>query len=332
MPTFSVIVPIYNVEKYIYQCIDSILKQTYQDFELILVDDGSPDNCPIICDNYAADNHRVKVLHKRNGGLVSARKAGANIATGEYIVCVDGDDWIDTEYLSRFAEIANRYTPDVIACGCVRYSEDVMRNNTLPYRKGYYARGEIISEIFPMLIQNENAQYFAPSVWAKAYRAQLYIPLQNRVDDKIKIGEDGACVIPIVYNAQSLYVMAECGYFYRQNPTSMTKEHKAFDLQGPKMIYQHLLTNINVKEYDFRSQLCMKTTHELFLAVVSQFNRNDKYNVIKSDIKQCLNDPVYRCVISETTFKGIKGRIATWVMKYRFYHVMKLINYVRRRG
>ena len=80
MPKFSVIVPIYNVEKYLKQCVDSILNQTYKDFELILVDDGSPDNCPAICDEYAQTDSRVKVIHKQNGGLVSARKAGSEIA------------------------------------------------------------------------------------------------------------------------------------------------------------------------------------------------------------------------------------------------------------
>ena len=95
----SVVVPIYNVEKYLQKCIDSILAQTYRHLEIILVDDGSPDNCGAICDNYAQEDGRVLVIHKKNGGLSSARNAGLEIAKGELIVFIDSDDWIDANYM-----------------------------------------------------------------------------------------------------------------------------------------------------------------------------------------------------------------------------------------
>ena len=94
MPTISVIVPVYKVEPYLRRCVDSILDQTYSDFELILVDDGSPDNCPDICDDYARQDSRVKVIHKENGGLSDARNAGLRIAAGAYVSFVDSDDFI----------------------------------------------------------------------------------------------------------------------------------------------------------------------------------------------------------------------------------------------
>ncbi len=96
---FSVIVPVYNVEKYLHRCVDSILNQTYGDFEVLLIDDGSPDRCPQICDEYAQKDPRVKVIHKPNGGLVSARNAGILAARGDYICYVDSDDWADESML-----------------------------------------------------------------------------------------------------------------------------------------------------------------------------------------------------------------------------------------
>ena len=99
---FSIIVAIYKVEKYLSQCIESILAQSYKNFELILVDDGSPDNCPVICDEYAKTDSRIKVVHKNNGGLVSARKAGIEIASGEYICFVDGDDFVQYDMLEQY--------------------------------------------------------------------------------------------------------------------------------------------------------------------------------------------------------------------------------------
>ena len=102
----SVIVPVYNVEKYLCQCVDSILGQTYRDLEVILVDDGSPDGCPRICDEYARKDGRVKVIHKKNGGLSDARNAGLEMAGGEYVIFVDSDDfWKDESVLSRLVEI-----------------------------------------------------------------------------------------------------------------------------------------------------------------------------------------------------------------------------------
>lgn len=96
-PLISVIVPIYNVEKYLARCVDSIVNQTYKNLEIILVDDGSPDRCPQMCDDYAEKDSRIKVVHKKNGGLSDARNAGMAVATGEYISFIDSDDWIDLE-------------------------------------------------------------------------------------------------------------------------------------------------------------------------------------------------------------------------------------------
>lgn len=117
IPLFSIIVPIYGVEKYLRNCLNSILNQTFHDYEVILVDDGSKDDSPKICDEFVSIDFRFKVIHKTNGGLVSARQAGVHLAKGKFIVCVDGDDWIGLNYLKSFAEIIIKHKPDVIVCG-----------------------------------------------------------------------------------------------------------------------------------------------------------------------------------------------------------------------
>ena len=118
---YSVIVPIYKVEKYLKKCIDSILEQSFKDFELILVDDGSPDNCPQICDEYAKNDSRIKVVHKKNGGLVSARNVGIQTAIGDYICYVDGDDWIHEDTLKNlYNEAIKDYSPDMVVFGIVK--------------------------------------------------------------------------------------------------------------------------------------------------------------------------------------------------------------------
>ena len=112
---FSVIVPIYNVEKYLRRCIDSVLAQSFGDYELILVDDGSPDNCPAICDEYAEGDARIKVIHKENGGLVSARQAGIKEAVGDYVFHLDGDDALCDDALESAYSIIHEMAPDIVS-------------------------------------------------------------------------------------------------------------------------------------------------------------------------------------------------------------------------
>ena len=114
---FSVIVPIYKIEKYLRRCIDSVLGQTFSDFELILVNDGSPDNCPAICEEYAAKDKRIRVIHKENGGVTSARLRGVVEATGEWIGFVDGDDYVEPQMYERLLDNALKYQADISHCG-----------------------------------------------------------------------------------------------------------------------------------------------------------------------------------------------------------------------
>ena len=110
----SVIVPIYNVENYLYRCVNSIVQQSYDNLEIVLVDDGSTDRCGEICDDYCEKDSRIKVVHKRNGGLVSARKAGAAAASGDYVINVDGDDWVEKDYFENFVRGILSHEPDII--------------------------------------------------------------------------------------------------------------------------------------------------------------------------------------------------------------------------
>lgn len=118
-PLISVIVPIYNVEKYLVRCVDSIVNQTYKNLEIILVDDGSPDRCPQMCDDYAEKDSRIKVVHKKNGGLSDARNAGMAVATGEYISFIDSDDWIETSMFELLLNNIFQYDCE-ISCGGIK--------------------------------------------------------------------------------------------------------------------------------------------------------------------------------------------------------------------
>lgn len=119
----SIIIPIYNVEEYLEQCIDSVLAQTHKEIEVILVDDGSPDNCGAICDNYSMKDSRIRVIHKKNGGLSSARNAGLDIATGEYIMFIDSDDFIEQDMVEALLTLKAESSADIVCCGAYQYSK-----------------------------------------------------------------------------------------------------------------------------------------------------------------------------------------------------------------
>ncbi|WP_239391169.1 glycosyltransferase family 2 protein [Cloacibacillus sp. An23] len=317
--------PVYKTEKYLEQCVQSIIAQSFKDFELILVDDGSPDNCPHICDKYAESDSRIYVIHKINGGLVSARQAGVAIATGKYVVCVDSDDWIDNNYLEKFAEIIYTYGVDIVCCGATWIYNNRKVQRPIPMQIGLYDQTDIEKKIYPQLIESKRGVYFAPSLWAKAFRRTIYQQQQLLVDSYVSVGEDHACVKPCIYRAQSLYILPDCLYNYRQNMTSMTKNKKPFDWNGPRIIGQHFERQIDMNQYDFQSQVYRNVVHNLFNVCVSQFNRDDKYTIIALDIRKQISSPYYRHAIIKSSFKRYwKGTFVRFVLLFKITEIIWL--------
>ena len=326
---FSIIVPVYNVEKYLNKCVDSILCQTCADFELILVDDGSSDNSPIICDEYTKKDNRVKVIHKENGGQTSARNAGLEIALGEYVVFIDSDDWVSENYLELFEKAIKEHGVDVVCCGMVKVSEEEQQAVPLNFRYGYYDRKAMENEIFPCLIYSKENKLIPTALWGKVYKKELVVKFINQVDHRIKIGEDAAIVKPAVYNANGVYIYEDCGYYYRTNPNSVTQNKKAYFWDGPKLRGLLLEKQFNLNEFDFRNQIYCSTVHALFSVVVSQFNRKEKYSVIKKDVKAHLNDEYYKNAINKCKTKEKKLRFARFALKHKIFWLIKLYNKIK---
>ncbi len=329
-PLFSIIVPIYKVELYLKECIESLLAQTYGNFELILVDDGSPDNSPAICDSYAEKDKRILVVHKENGGVVSARNEGCRVATGEYVCCIDGDDWVSPDYLEAFATVIIAQKPDVVCNGYVRAYEDRQKAVKLPHRFGYYDKKQIENEIFPFLIASENLSVFMPMVWGKAIKRELFVPRQLAVSPENKIGEDGACSRACLYSAESLYVLDGCTYFYRQTPTGAMSRKRVYSWKDPKLVATYLKDQIDISQFDFQEQLYRIVLHELFWVTVSQFNRQESYRVIVNDIKKQIKEPIYRQAISRCRFKRRMGKIAVFAFRYKLFFLFALWNRIKR--
>lgn len=318
-PLFSVLIPVFKIEKYIEECVLSITNQSFSGFEIILIDDGSPDSCPEICERLRKNDSRIKVLHKKNEGVAKARRDGAEIAEGEYVICIDGDDWLKKDCLTKISEVVQKKNIDIFCFGMLADNGKQTTPLGINYREGFYSKQAIEKEIFPLLIQKSDASYFIPSLCGKVIRRQLFLD-NVLANENVTIGEDGACVIPCVFHANSMYISNECFYFYRYNSESATKGKKVFNWDWPKLVANHIENRIDINYGDMQRQLYRKITHDIFSVVVSQFNRKEKYSVIVKDINTHLDDKVYKEAIQKCEFEGsIKARIMMIVLKKRIF-------------
>lgn len=213
-PIVSVIVPIYNVERYLQSCIDSILAQTYGHIEIILVDDGSPDLCGNICDKNAVLDNRIRVIHKENGGLSSARNAGLELAIGEYIVFVDSDDVIHTQFIEILLGLCEQYHCDIAQCDFLVVSEDSVKLPlNLQQSLLFYSGKQALNR---MCVGNDNVKYLVP--WNKIYRRELFQGICYPVG---RIHEDEFITYKILWKAQKVAVTNQYLYYYLKRPDSI---------------------------------------------------------------------------------------------------------------
>ncbi len=210
-PKISIIVPVYNAELYIHQCIDSILAQTYKNFELILVNDGSKDNSGSICNEYCKVDDRIRVFHKENGGQSSARNHGLNNATGDYIGFIDSDDWIDPEMYSKLINSAKEVNADIVACNLlVMNPNGSFREYNKHAMDFIFSRDEALRELY----KNEMLTF---SPCNKIYRRELFIGQRFKEES---ILEDLDISYKIIFKANKIFYIKDALYFYRFNNNS----------------------------------------------------------------------------------------------------------------
>lgn len=256
-PLVSIIVPIYRIDRYIGICIESLIHQTYSNLEILLVNDGSDDRSPEICDLYAKKDARIRVIHKRNGGLVSARKAGLEKASGEYIGCVDGDDWLDRDFVERMLADALDNGADIVCAGFTRdlFEESVAMLNNYPV--GVY-RGSDLDELKKKMLSDGPFYRLGITtyVWNKLFRREIVTEPQMRVNEDISIGEDAAVTYPAIMESSCVCVNDCVSYHYRQREDSMLKRSASFNVEAEKLraLYEYLISF--AERYD--EKYCLK--------------------------------------------------------------------------
>ncbi len=325
-PTFSIIIPVYNAERYLKQCLSSIQKQTFADFEVVLVDDGSKDNSLQICNSFAEVDSRFKVYHQGNEGVVSARKKGFDESSGEYISCIDSDDWVDVCCYEKVKAIIDSFLPDIVCFGIVYENNKESKPVPMKEHCGFYDKEKIRREIYPSLIQTKDASYFSPNMASKIFRRNVF-EKNIYTNKKTRIGEDGACTLCCVYSSDSIFIMKECFYHYRYNPLSATNKGQIYDWNGPYFLYQFISEKVNLDESDFEAQLNRRIAHSLFNVALSQFNKDNLSLKIFKDIKKQLYSDRYKNFINKACFSGsFKAKIMEMILKYKMIWCLFLIS------
>ena len=270
----SIIIPVYKVEAYIDQCITSILQQNSDELEIVLVDDGSPDKCPEICDKYAFQCNNITVIHKENGGLVSARKHGIQKAKGTYITFVDSDDWVADGYFSRIIEIAKRYSPDIIAVN--NHYKVEIDGKTITSgeseKEGLYRKETLEKEVFPELLYKEPFYSFGvtPALCLKTMKKELLIESIKDVPDQISMGEDVCTSFPAILLAETVYFADICGYYYRMNPTSITHKYDKNSVIKIETLLNYIEKKLGQDTiYNIGTQLDMYAVWIAYLTIIS---------------------------------------------------------------
>ena len=317
---FSVIVPVYKVEKYLPDAIESVLNQTFSDFELILVDDGSPDKCPEICNSYKDKDDRVKVVHKENGGLASARKAGIKVASGEYVFNLDSDDLIENDTLEYAYKIIKEFGCEIVSFS-YRWvkSGNIVNITNDGLDEGLYTEKDIEKHIYPRLLMDKDMNHISYYLSGKAVKRELLTPIQLAVNEKISLGEDLCCTVPCYLHAKSVYISKKEAYLYTVREDSLSKEFNTKQIYLVEDVIKEIRKNDTNKLIDFEAQLCRYSCFMCFaiLAAAAEGSHFKSIKPIKENIKNSLHSQKIPC--AEFSNISLKSKIAVFLMKKRCY-------------
>ncbi|MGN0274474.1 MAG: glycosyltransferase family 2 protein [Chordicoccus sp.] len=290
----SVVLPIYNVEKYLNRCVDSVVNQSYKNLEIILVDDGSPDNCPAMCDEWAQKDNRIKVIHKKNAGLGYARNTGIDNATGEYICFFDSDDYIARNAIEKAYNLAIRERADIVTFGyCSIGAGGETNSMTIPeMEKVTYSGNEVqdsfLADLIGPDVANGKWTNLHMSAWASMYSLPIIKEASWRfASEREIISEDVYSLLDLYKNVRRVSVLPEALYFYCDNAGSLTHIYKPDRYSKNKEFYNacYQLAEKNNYSKNVRARLAYpyvsNTIAAMQMIVLSDMNRQSKEQEIK---------------------------------------------------
>lgn len=321
----SIVVPVYNASQVIDRCVNSILKQTYHNWELLLIDDGSNDDSFSKCKKYAETDNRIKAYTKTNGGVSSARNKGIQCASGEYICFVDADDAIENDMLSQLYSVAKKYESDMIICGSKHFvGTDVVVQK--PLEESINGEIEIAN-----YVQEHYLEWLISAPWGKLYKRNL-LPVRG-FDESISLGEDLKFNIQYFQKIHKIYTISDTLYLYYDNIGSLTKTYKPGNYGAIINIYE--ITKDYIYAVDGANKYWFKNiNYKLFSFCISFMSQNmsvEKSREAKKFIKDICNNANLQNAITYLPELSYTRKVYVMALRKRWYFMLYLLSRIKNR-
>ena len=328
MPLVSVVVPIYNAEKYLTECIESIINQNYENIEIVLVNDGSQDGSLAICEKYYKKDGRIRIIDQVNKGVTYSRKKGTIEAKGDYILYIDGDDWIDRDMINSMVSIAIKYDTDLVSTE-LRYKYQDGRADKIGidfFDEGLYIKDQLDTNIFPYMIWNriENKQGMICCMVNKLFKRNIMLEVQERMDEKICYLEDSMCYV-YALSCQSIYILKKSFYNYRQHIDSCVRTTSDRLINNSVLLFNYLemeflkyknpyllINQLNEFFIDYNEHL-MKMVFKIDLKAYSKWNFSFNEDIWNKKIIIYGAGLIGRAFYNECVKRGCTKHIVAWI-------------------
>ena len=328
----SVVVPVYNAEKYLHHCIKSLLEQTYRKIEIILVDDGSKDDSLMICKQYEGmSDIPVRVIHQENCGSSIARKRGALLATGDYIGFVDADDYVENNMYEHMISKAEECDADIAICGISYLKDDKITHRYSKIKSGVYRteRLQELQEKACMDGRKSSNLVIAPSLWNKIFKKDLVIKHLEDIQVRLSMGDDWVISYPCLWDAKTIVLLDECYYVYRYNTAGITKSYN-FNMWNDIRSLFSVSMEINEK-YGYKKDIYLRLYFQymLLLCIINETRLQENSNLfyLRRKLIKELNSSVCEYSFRGTIvrFSSAKYNIILALMKYRAFIALSLL-------
>lgn len=329
----SIIVPVYNVEQYVAKCVESLQKQTYTNIEIILVDDGSTDSSGKLCDELAKTDYRIRVIHKKNGGLSSARNTGYKNASGEYLMYIDSDDVVKVGVVEKCVNVAQKEQSDVVIFGYEKISEEGQVLEICQWKERTYTHDEMVNRLYKAICEMSFGY-----AWNKLYRKEILDNSGILADAKIIDREDLVYNMRLLHHWEKISYINYVGYEYLQRSNSLLHNANLARLNGIEYFINQMQeidvgeTNINKKVYN------MVILHYLSDCIIKnivwndELKRKEKKSLMKEVIERCLcKNKLYQDRDNGKHLQMLYKSIKTRNMGY-FYWYVRLSDFKRKIG
>lgn len=334
-PKISIIVPVYNVEKYLPRCIKSLLDQTYKNTEIILVDDGSPDNSGKICDEYSEKYKNIKTFHKENQGLGMARNTGLEHATGKYVTFVDSDDWLDTDLLSKLYEYLVKYKVEAVIGSYKRVDRN---GNIMPpdiiYNENVFYGEQVKKEFLPRIIGRspEKRDNLGVSSCGRLFSTDVIQKFNVKFEsERIYMSEDLLFNIDYFSYANSVAIAPIYGYNYFMNIGTLSTRYRTGRLEKYQFLFEvqkEKLEKINIYD-EVKYRLCCQYFVRIKNSIIQENTKisGKSYREAIANINAICEAPLYRELITMCPKEklGFKQNVFLWLVMHKCSHLLYIL-------